>query len=56
MRGVTYISPQAEFTTKNVQTKEERLNTVFVVKIQLPNPTHELKPGMPADAYFQDID
>jgi HlyD family secretion protein len=47
---VTYISPEAEFTPKNVQTKEERVNLVFAVKISLANPAHRLKPGMPADA------
>jgi multidrug efflux pump subunit AcrA (membrane-fusion protein) len=47
---VTYISPQAEFTPKNVQTREERVKTVFAVRITLPNPDHSLKPGMSADA------
>jgi HlyD family secretion protein len=47
---VTFISTQAEFTPKNVQTKEERVNLVFAVKISLDNPDHWLKPGMPADA------
>jgi HlyD family secretion protein len=47
---VTYISPEAEFTPKNVQTKEERVNLVFAVKVSLANPAHRLKPGMPADA------
>jgi len=47
---VMYISSQAEFTPRNVQTKEERVNTVFAVKILIPNPEHDLKPGMPADA------
>ena len=47
---VIYISSEAEFTPRNVQTKEERVNTVFAVKILIPNPEHELKPGMPADA------
>jgi HlyD family secretion protein len=46
---VIYISSQAEFTPRNVQTKEERVNTVFAVKILIPNPDHDLKPGMPAD-------
>lgn len=50
---VVYISSEAEFTPRNVQTKEERVNTVFAVKIRLPNPEHELKPGMPADATFE---
>ncbi len=47
---VIYISSEAEFTPRNVQTKEERVNTVFAVKILIPNPVHDLKPGMPADA------
>jgi HlyD family secretion protein len=52
---VTYISPEAEFTPKNVQTAEERVNLVFAVKITLENQVgangqHMLKPGMPADA------
>jgi HlyD family secretion protein len=47
---VIYISSEAEFTPRNVQTKEERVNTVFAVKILIPNLHHDLKPGMPADA------
>ena len=47
---VTYISPEAEFTPKNIQTKDERTKLVFAVKIELPNPDFELKSGMPADA------
>jgi HlyD family secretion protein len=47
---INYISSNAEFTPKNVQTKEERVNTVFAVKIKLDNQTQQLKPGMPADA------
>jgi HlyD family secretion protein len=52
---VTYISPEAEFTPKNIQTKDERTKLVFAVKIELPNPDFELKSGMPADAriFFQ---
>ncbi len=47
---ITFISDEAEFTPKNVQTKEERINTVFAVKIKLENEDQRLKPGMPADA------
>jgi len=47
---VVHIASRAEFTPKNVQTKEERVSTVFAVKIGIPNPDHALKPGMPADA------
>lgn len=47
---IIFINDQAEFTPKNVQTKEERATTVFAVKIKLNNEDHRLKPGMPADA------
>jgi HlyD family secretion protein len=47
---ITHINTEAEFTPKNVQTKEERVNTVFAVKIRLDNQEQLLKPGMPADA------
>jgi len=52
---VNYIASEAEFTPKNVQTKEERVNMVFAVKVEIPNPKHELKPGMPADAVIKGI-
>ena len=48
---VIYISPEAEFTPKNIQTQEERTKLVFAVKIQIPNADFELKSGMPADAF-----
>ena len=47
---ITYISDQAEFTPRTVQTVESRSTTVYKVEITLPNPEHDLKPGMPADA------
>jgi HlyD family secretion protein len=47
---IVYISPQAEFTPKNIQTQEERTKLVFAVKIKIDNPDFELKDGMPADA------
>jgi HlyD family secretion protein len=47
---VIYISPEAEFTPKNIETKDERTKLVFAVKIRIDNPKYELKPGMPADA------
>jgi multidrug efflux pump subunit AcrA (membrane-fusion protein) len=49
---VSYISPRAEFTPKNVQTERERVTTVFAVRIRVANPDLSLKPGMPADAQF----
>jgi multidrug resistance efflux pump len=50
---IVFISPRAEFTPKNVATKEQRETLVFAVKIQLANPDHALKPGMPADALLE---
>jgi multidrug resistance efflux pump len=50
---VTYISPEAEFTPKNIQTKEERVKLVYGVKIELDNSEKLLKPGMPADAVLK---
>ncbi|MBT8379383.1 MAG: efflux RND transporter periplasmic adaptor subunit [Ignavibacteria bacterium] len=47
---VIYISPEAEFTPKNIQTQEERTKLVFAVKIKIDNSNFELKDGMPADA------
>ncbi len=47
---VIFISPEAEFTPKNIQTPDERTKLVFAVKIEIPNPQFELKPGLPADA------
>lgn len=47
---ISFISSQAEFTPKSVQTFEERVKLMFRIKISLSNPDQELKPGMPADA------
>ncbi len=47
---VSFISSQAEFTPKSVETHKERVTLVYRIKIDLDNPNHELKPGMPADA------
>jgi len=43
------IADEAEFAPKNVQTKEERLKLVYMIKSDLPNPDGALKPGMPVD-------
>lgn len=50
---VTYISPQAEFTPKFIQTAKERVKLVYLVKASIANPNFELKTGMPADAYLK---
>jgi HlyD family secretion protein len=50
---ISFISAQAEFTPKNVQTEKERVKLVYRIKITLANPKMELKPGMPADAVIE---
>ena len=47
---VSFVSSEAEFTPKIVQTRKERVKLVYRIKIDVPNPAMELKPGMPADA------
>ncbi len=47
---ITWIADQAEFTPKNIQTKEERVNLVYAVKITIDNSQRRLKAGMTADA------
>ena len=50
---VSYISDQAEYTPRNVQTVEGRSSTVYAIKLTVSNPQGQLKPGMPADVTFQ---
>lgn len=47
---IVEISQRAEFTPKDVQTREERVKQVVAVKIAVQNTRQALKPGMPADA------
>jgi len=47
---VSFISSDAEFTPKQIQTQEERVKLVYRVKIDVDNPAGELKSNMPADA------
>ena len=49
---ISFISSNAEFTPKSVQTYKERVTLVYRIKIDVDNPHHELKPGMPADAHI----
>ncbi len=46
---VTWISPDAEFTPKNVQTRQARTQLVYAVKLTVPNPDGRLHIGMPAE-------
>jgi HlyD family secretion protein len=50
---ISFISSVAEFTPKSVETYKERVTLVYRIKIDLENPNHELKPGMPADAAIE---
>jgi HlyD family secretion protein len=50
---VAFISPEAEFTPKTVQTNKERVALVYRIKVDVENPNHELKPGMPADVTIE---
>jgi len=53
LKGTLYwIAEEAEFTPKTIQTKEERVNLVYAVKIRVPNSSGLLKIGMPAEALF----
>ena len=49
---VSFVSSQAEFTPKFIQTQEERVKLVYRVKVRVDNESLDLKPGMPADAFI----
>ncbi len=49
---ISFISSEAEFTPKSVQTEKERVTLVYRVKVDVDNANFELKPGMPADVYI----
>jgi len=53
---MTFLSPEVEFTPKDIQTPDQRAKLVYRVKITLPNPDGIFKPGMPADAYLEESD
>lgn len=50
---VSFIASKAEFTPKSVETHAERVTLVYRIRIDIDNPTHELVPGMPADAQLE---
>ena len=47
---VSFIASEAEFTPKQIQTKEERVKLVYRIKVDVDNANHELKNNMPVDA------
>jgi HlyD family secretion protein len=49
---VSWVSPEAEFTPKNVETKDARAELVYAVKVAIPNPPDVLKIGMPAEVHL----
>ncbi|HKW47047.1 MAG TPA: HlyD family efflux transporter periplasmic adaptor subunit [Gemmatimonadaceae bacterium] len=49
---VSWVSPQAEFTPTPIQTRDERKDLVYAVKVRVPNPGGIVKIGMPADVRF----
>lgn len=49
---VTFIASQAEFAPRNLQTREDRIKSVYAIKLRVPNADLRLKPGMFADATF----
>ncbi len=53
---ITFVSPKAEFTPKNVQTRDERIKLVYRLRISLDNADGLFKPGMPADAHIRPAD
>jgi HlyD family secretion protein len=50
---ISFIASESEFTPKTVQTQKERVKLVYRIKVDVPNPELELKPGMPVDAAIQ---
>lgn len=50
---ITFVASKAEFTPRNVQTRDERVKLVYKVKVGLDNRDGLFKPGMPAEARFQ---
>lgn len=47
---LSFISSEAEFTPKHIQTEEERVKLVYRIKVDMDNPQHELKLNMPVEA------
>jgi HlyD family secretion protein len=53
---ITFISPKAEFTPRNVQTSEERSKLVYRIKVTTDNSGGILKTGMPVEGRFPSFD
>ncbi|MFQ5607048.1 MAG: HlyD family secretion protein [Candidatus Zixiibacteriota bacterium] len=55
MSQVVFVSSEAEFTPRNVQSPDERLNLVFQVKVAVTSDRGGLRAGMPADFYLKGL-
>ncbi len=51
---ITWIAADAEFTPRIIQTKEERVNLVYAIKVRVSNPDGALKIGMPGEVWVRD--
>ena len=51
--AITYVSPRAEFTPRNVQTREDRERLVYAVEVQIPNADLRLRAGMPVEVAIE---
>ncbi len=49
---ISFVSDQAEFTPKTIETRDDRVNLVYQIKILVPNTGGSLKIGMPAEVIF----
>jgi HlyD family secretion protein len=52
---ISFVASEAEFTPKNVQTRDERVKLVFRIKVRLFNDDHLFKPGMPAEVRIDPV-
>jgi HlyD family secretion protein len=50
---VSYVSPTAEFTPRNVQTREDRERLVYAIEVRIPNPDLRLREGMPVEVAIE---
>jgi HlyD family secretion protein len=52
---VSWVASQAEFTPTPIETRDERTNLVYAIKVRVPNPNGILKIGMPADVQLTTV-
>lgn len=52
---IAWIASTAEFTPKIIQTKEERVDLVYAIKVRVPNSGGRIKIGMPGEVVFDEF-